>query len=205
MSVCPKCGRPARGLCLDCFLESNPLVLGDVKLVSCGCGRLRYRDKWDAPLQDVVRDVVKSFKHPFEIRIKKVDVKPEIRDGKLSLQVTADGSYKDSIFRKSFTEQFKLQSTSCPTCSRKNSGYYEAVLQLRCEIPKFVVDENQIAKAEKVRGGFDYYLLSNNYARALTSQLSRKGYDIKTSTKTYSMRDGQTVYRIYYSIKKDSA
>jgi NMD protein affecting ribosome stability and mRNA decay len=118
------------------------------------------------------------------------------------LHATLEGSYHGNKFKKELSKKTKLQKSTCPTCSRKNSGYFEAVLQFRCETPNISIDDSQIAKAEKVRGGVDYYLLSNNYARGLASQLSKKGYDLITSNKTFSRRDGQQIYRVFYSIKK---
>lgn len=189
---------------MECFFEEHPLELADVKLCSCGvCGRIRYRDKWDARLDDVRRDVERGMKPPFEISLNKVEVKPSVDEGGLILHATLEGSYHSSKFKKELSKKIKLQKTTCPTCSRKNSGYFEAVLQFRCEMPDLPVDESQIAKIEKVRGGLDYYLLSNNYARGIASQLSKKGYEIKTSNQTFSRRDGREVYRIFYSIKKE--
>ncbi|MDD5111272.1 MAG: NMD3-related protein [Candidatus Altiarchaeota archaeon] len=202
MNMCPKCGRESKGVCLECFLEAHPLEAGEVKVLSCACGRLRHRDRWDARLEDIGKYVEKGLKAPFEVTLKSVRVAPVLEGSNLALDIAVEGVYKGEPFKRTITGAAKVQKTTCPTCSRKSGGYFEAVLQFRCPLPELPLDERQIAKVEKSDGGLDYYLLSNNYARGYASQLSRKGYAVKSSNKAFSMRDGQSVYRIYYSIKK---
>lgn len=202
MNLCPKCGRESKGVCLECFLSAHPIETGEVKVLSCACGRLRHRDRWDAVLEEIGRFVRKGLKVPFEITLRNVSVNPVLDGGNLTLDITVDAEYKGEPFKRTISGAAKVQKTTCPICSRKSGGYFEAVLQFRCPMPELPLDERQIAKVEKSDGGLDYYMLSNNYARGFAAQLRRKGYAVKSSNKAFSMRDGQTVYRIYYSIKK---
>lgn len=187
---------------MDCFLEEHPIGVEDVRVFSCKCGSLRHRHQWNATLEDVSKTITSLVKVPFELRPARVSMKPELSGGELNLAITVEGSYNGVKFRREITKKTKVQNTTCPTCSRKSGGYYEAILQFRCTIPKVPLDEGQVAKVESVRGGLDYYILSNNYAKAVASQLRRRGYNIKQSEKTFSRRDGREVYRVSYSIKE---
>lgn len=187
---------------MECFLEDNPLQLGEVKVYSCSCGRLKYRDRLNVSLEDISNSVGKSIKVPYELKLTKIDVNPKLEEDKLVINVMVEGAYQGSRFKKNLSKKIKPEGFTCPTCSRKSSGYFEAVLQFRCKMPEVKIDESQIAKVEKVRGGLDYYILSNNYARSIASQLKRKGYSVKDSNQIYSRRDGREVYRVSYSIKE---
>jgi nonsense-mediated mRNA decay protein 3 len=201
MSLCPKCGKESRGICLDCFLEDNPLVMEEPKLISCSCGRVRYRDRWDTRWEDVARNVAGKLKTPFELHITKVRATPVIGAENVTFNLEVTGDYKGEPFKRMIELIARPQKTTCPECSRRSGGYFEAVMQVRCDLP-VKIEEGQVVKVEKVKGGIDYYVLSNNYARSLASQLRKKGFDVTTSVKTFSRRDGREIYRVYYSLKK---
>lgn len=204
MSLCPKCGKPSRGLCLECYFEDNPLELGDVKISFCGyCNSIRYREHWGASIDDVSKDVRKGIKLPFEVKLSRVEVKPELDEKNLTLNVVVEGDYKGSRFRKDLSNKTRIHKMTCPNCSRKSGGYFEAVLQLRCDIPDLLIDEHHIAKVVPVKGGLDYYLMSNNYAKSIATKLKRKGFIVKDSNKFYSRKEGRDIYRVCYSIKKE--
>jgi len=202
MVVCPKCGKPSKGLCVECYLEDNPLQLAETKVYCCSCGRIRFRDRWDSTLEDVRASAAKAVKPSSDVRVGKVDVRPAIVDGRLILDFDVEGSYRGAGFKKTLNSTTLVQKTTCPECSRRSGGYFEAILQFRCPLPDFPLDDRQVAKVERVRGGVDYYVLSNNYAKGFASQLKRRGYAVKPSEKVFSRRDGREVYRVSYSIKE---
>jgi nonsense-mediated mRNA decay protein 3 len=203
MTVCPKCGKSSRGLCLDCFLEEHPIKAGEVSVYSCNCGRLRHRERWDASAGELSKTVASAVKVPYELKPASVDVKTSISEKTADHAITVKGAYQGSVFERTFPAKTIIQKTTCPACSRKSGGYYEAILQFRCGIPKVSIDESQVAKMERVRGGVDYYILSNNYAKSVASQLKRMGLTVKSSEKIFSMREGREIYRVSYSIKDE--
>lgn len=199
--LCPKCGKESKGLCVDCYLENTPIERGQLKLSRCSCGRFRYRGNWSTSLENLDKTVKKSVRLPSDMQVDKVEVKHEIKENNLSLDIMIEGEYKSEKFKKELNEKIKLKDLTCPTCSRKFGGYFEAILQFRCKMPDLKVDEDQIVKTERVKGGIDYYVMSNNYAKGVASRLKRSGFKIKASKKIYSRRDGREVYRVSYSIK----
>lgn len=187
---------------MDCFLEEHPVGVEDLRIFSCRCGRIRNREHWNAAVEDLSKTLASLVKVPYELKPATVEVKPSLSESRVDFTITIRGVYHGGEFTRSITAKAGIQNTTCPTCSRKAGGYYEAILQFRCKIPNVPIDEAQVAKVERVRGGVDYYILSNNYAKAFASQLRRRGYNIKQSEKTFSRRDGREVYRVSYSIKE---
>ena len=122
MSQCPKCGKPSRGLCVDCYLGEHPLELGEPKLYSCKCGKLRFHGKWDASLDDVSKSIAKNIKTPYELRLGEIKVEPEVKENQLQLDIQVEGLHSGEKFKKNLTQKVKIQNATCPTCGRKSSG-----------------------------------------------------------------------------------
>ena len=86
----------------------------------------------------------------------------------------------------------------------KHPLYYEAKLQLRLptdEILIYVEKEVKdakihIAKVEKVKNGFDYYLADNSFTKGLGKHLQEKfGGELNFTSSLYSTKDGKEIYR----------
>lgn len=87
----------------------------------------------------------------------------------------------------------------------KHPLYYEAVLQLRdvsYDAVRFVEDEIgmkriPIAKKEKVKNGFDYYLADGDFTRALGKKLQGKfGGEFNLTSSLFGRKEGKEIYRI---------
>lgn len=195
---CPVCGRESEGVCLDCFLESKPIEFKELKLAFCDCGRVRYRDAWTDFDDKIVVDLVKrSIRVSRDIVLEKarVSVKDDVA------HVVLDLVYDGKKFSRDFDLPIKRTSSTCQICSRKRSSYYEAVLQVRGKHFDFPMNMDYLMKAEKVRGGADYYMTSMNYAKQKAHELLEKGYFVKESSKLVGKKDGVDLYRVYISAK----
>jgi len=197
--VCPVCGRKSRGVCLDCFLEKKPVEFRDISLAFCKCGRVRHRGHWGELSKEMVADLLKhSVMAPRDLVLEKLKagVNP---DG--SFHAVLDLVYDGGKFTREFDVPVSRSSTTCLVCSRKSASYYEAVLQVRGKMVDFYMDTDYLMKAEKVRGGADYYMMSTNYAKQKARELAEKGYYVKESSKLVGQKDGLDLYRVYISVK----
>ncbi|MEA3255109.1 MAG: NMD3-related protein [Candidatus Altiarchaeota archaeon] len=202
---CPKCGRETRekGLCRDCFLKAHPIGIKKVTLPLCKCGRYLYRGRWIPDLNDSLEKIVRdNLVLPLGVEVRALDIKPVFKGNKILLEIHVTGEYGGGGFREEIQAEVRIQSTVCPACSRISGGYYEAVLQVRTAFdPLKMLDSEFISKVESVRGGFDVYVTSSNYARKVSSELSKKGFLVKESKKLVGMRKGEILYRGFTSIK----
>ena len=89
--------------------------------------------------------------------------------------------------------------------SKKHSGYYEAVLQLRdCgeEAVAFVEEEVvreriHVAKTIETKSGLDIYLADNDFAKKLGKKLQAKfGGDTKFTASLWGRKEGKEVFRV---------
>lgn len=89
--------------------------------------------------------------------------------------------------------------------SKKHSGYYEAIMQLRdCgdEVVNFVEEEIAkggiyVAKVVEVKGGLDFYLADNDFAKKLGKRLQEKfGGNTKVTASLWGRKDGKEVFRV---------
>lgn len=131
-----------------------------------------------------------------------LDIKSSFKGNKIRLEIHVTGVYGGVEFSEEIQAEVRTQSKACPVCSRIAGGYYEAVLQFRTDFdPRKMLDLEFISKVEGVRGGFDVYVTSSNYARKVSRELSKKGFLVKESKKLVGMRKGETTYRGFTSIK----
>jgi NMD protein affecting ribosome stability and mRNA decay len=200
---CPVCGKSSEGVCVSCYLRDHPIAVKKQPLRECGCGLLFFKGRWYDDRKAMFRDFAQgSMKPPagVEARVKSVDVSSKA--GRTVLDAVVEGSYGGAVFEETLHWDVKPERVRCDVCRKLGSGYYEAVLQVRGESPVLDLDERQIGKVERVRGGLDYYLISLDYARAKAAELADGGYIIKKSSKIHGVKNGKTVYRHYFSVKK---
>ncbi|RLI91875.1 MAG: hypothetical protein DRO89_03160 [Candidatus Altiarchaeales archaeon] len=203
--LCPRCGRKSYGLCIDCFLEENPVKLRDIKLSLCTCGNYLYRGRWSRKITDSIERIVeKNLIVPSEIRLKGMRVLPRFRGSRIDLEIWVSGLYGGREFRKKFDTSIEIERRECPECSKLSSDYYEAVIQFRTKKPVTDLDLNPrfISKIKRVRGGFDLYVISSGYARQLRRRFDDLGFQIRESSKLVGKKNGKNVYRISISIEE---
>jgi len=184
-------------------LEDKPIRLKGVQVGVCGCGRMFFQGVWWDDVVEVFRRVVsKCLVVPEGAKGGDVSVGDVEPDKKLEGSFSVGGVYDGESFRVDLIGEADVKSKTCPDCGRKTGGYFEAVLQFRGIDEDFGVDENYVLKAEAVRGGVDYYLTSLHHAKKVVEKFRKKGYGIVESSKICGIREGKTIYRLYYSIKR---
>ncbi|MBN2013704.1 MAG: hypothetical protein JW778_00845 [Candidatus Altiarchaeota archaeon] len=203
-TFCPKCGRKGRGLCVECFLEEHPIGLKPVRLSLCGCGNFMYGKSWLKNVRESIHGIVERNLELSEgINIKDLKVNPEFKEDRIDLMIQVKGEYNGETFTEVFPSRVRVSKAVCPECNKLRSGYYEAILQLRTKKkPEIEVDSNFVSNVEKVRGGFDLYLTSLQYARQLKKIFRERGFSVNESSKLYGMKDGKNVYRVSIAVKE---
>ncbi len=205
--LCPKCGKETRkGLCEECFLDRNPIRMKDIELIICtSCNQFRYKGKWNKNLdRSLERIILDNLVHHHDIKIRGIEFKSEEKRNKLELDIDITAEYQGEKFKTKLKSSIKLDKRNCKDCSRRSSGYYEAILQFRIKKTPTDkdVDPRYVAKVEKVRGGYDFYITSIRYARQTAAHYSDKGYKTGQSPKQAGVRDGKSFYRFSISIKE---
>ncbi|MCX6695499.1 MAG: NMD3-related protein [Candidatus Altiarchaeota archaeon] len=196
--VCPVCGREGRGVCLDCFLEKRPIEFKELNLTFCNCGKVRSKDAWLEYSDWVVKDLVKhSLRASRDVVVENMKVSVEGDTAHITLDVIYEGKKGSKTFDLPITRS----SSTCISCSRIRSSYYEAVLQVRGEDLNFHVNKDYLMKADKVRGGADYYMTSMNYAKQKAHEFLERGYFVRESSKLVGQKDGADLYRVYVSVR----
>jgi nonsense-mediated mRNA decay protein 3 len=227
MEKCSNCGKNKvflEGLCENCFVEKNPLVVSfnPVKILVCfGCRKYFLKGKWSGfnNLNDVIKKVLQDriiFNEKAGISsfsIKAIMPKHETgQNAKVDFKaiLTVFGVYRGKS--KPVKEEYEMKSRIiyilCPKCSKFKSGYFEGILQLR-DVDNDVVDyaleklkqsEKRgifLSKKKKVKNGFDLYITKKSYLHELAQELLKKfGGEKKASRKLFS-RDKQKSRDIY--------
>ncbi len=205
--LCPKCGKEtSRGLCIDCFLEDNQIGLRSIKLKTCpSCNRFMYRSKWNENLDRFLERIIReNLVHHPDIKIRAIEFESEEKRNRIEIDINLTAEYRGEKFETMLNSSIKLEKRQCRDCSRRSSGYYEAILQFRIkEIPtEKDVDPRYVSKVEKVKGGFDFYITSLRYARQTAAHYSGRGYKTGESPKQAGVRKGRRFYRFSISIKE---
>lgn len=132
------------------------------------------------------------------------------------------GSYMGILVNKPLKTEVRLTPNLCVYCSRRKGNYYEAILQLRGiesldtdqqqNIIERIVDEAFlqsrkdpnvfITRDEKVRGGHDFYMGSNSFARQAAIRVhDQYGGEMKVSKTLFTKKDGRDIYRVTYLVR----
>lgn len=127
--------------------------------------------------------------------------------------------YDESLCSKCYEHETgkkkKRKKTRQKKVFSKHPLYFEAILQLRnpdkriLNFVDFEIDrKNQsVAKVEKVRNGFDYYLANSKFAQQLGKSLKKKFSGIlKVTAKLYSVsrQTGKQIYRVTVLYRRPS-
>ena len=174
-NICIKCGKRKKAidaLCLECFYEANPPILGinEFKIVACPkCGSYMVKGKWtnnniENATQEMLPVSVKmNPSYDAGIKVEKVSF------DKNSCQILflLESNIKKRKFSQEFLYDAKLVKEVCPKCSQKTSGYYEGILQIRGKKDSLLVE----LKDEILKTPDNYDLKSINFVHF--------GFDIK--------------------------
>lgn len=150
---CVSCGKDVEGedqlkesLCLDCWLERNPLVISPpvIHLVRCpSCGSQHGPGGWTAPPEggpDDEAGLERAVSTAMEDSLSIVDgalmrklgltVRREGRSS-FSVEARAQVTLMDQVVEGTASTVVRLKGEACPVCSKRSGSYYEAVIQFR--------------------------------------------------------------------------
>lgn len=147
---CVACGRelseeelPLGGYCLNCFLEIRGVAKSTpvLELEQCSkCGLWKIHGKWiEIPsLSEALRRIILNDQRHFIdervelIEVDEVEVTQSMGRGLSEAVVSATALVGSSTIAKaSFTVRYRVRKTTCPTCSKKISRSYSAIVQFR--------------------------------------------------------------------------
>ena len=222
---CVVCGREIeRGyICGRCASERYQLVSIDpFEIVICSkCGSFRYGRRWKKErFEKVLEDAIyKNLKvmDGFEVKSLTLDL-----DSRL---ITLRGDLFGDYVEVTTGFSFKLRKICCPRCSRESGGYYESILQLRCdgrglrdyeiEAARKIIEnvlesesgneKSFISKIEEKKEGIDFYFGSRDTGRKASRKIARElGGRVVESKKLHTRIDGRDAYRFTYLVKLPS-
>jgi len=203
--ICHSCGKKTKeiGLCLDCFLKKHPIIIEDIAVRVCRCGRFWRKALWEQDLEKFLGKMIsENLVADQELKISEIIVDPVFEEKKIKTKVTLKGVYRGLEFTKELSKEIRKDICSCPLCSRVSSSYYEAVVQFRIPVDaKKILDGEYVTRTEKVAGGFDAYVTSAHYARKLGTQFARQGFIVVRSKQIAGMKDGVEMCREFVAIK----
>jgi nonsense-mediated mRNA decay protein 3 len=201
--LCPKCGKPSRGVCRECYIRDHPILVKPESYKTCTeCGQAIFKGRAYDDRDELLMDVAKkSVCPPAGIKAQVVGVKGEEGSGQVAMCANVQGVYDGSRFSQDVKWSLRPEKFKCVNCVKLGSGYYEAILQVRDDID-IDLDPKYVGSIERTRGGVDYYMISMEYARQKMSELVDRGFLVKTSSKLYGKKNGKDVFRMYYSLKR---
>jgi len=202
--ICPKCGASSNDVtfngsfCSNCFNESNkPSELPPkITIYTCReCGAQKFRD-WNE--DSVEASIISSLKNK-----------------KLGFPEIEILEHEDKVKYENYDEDISiklLRKTSiCDICMRRNSNYYEAIVQIRGE--EYTQNEefvngliNALEKASfisnivELKEGIDLYVGNKMVTRSVISSMRLKP---KVTYTLYSQKDCKRIYRTTFLLRKD--
>jgi nonsense-mediated mRNA decay protein 3 len=135
---------------------------------------------------------------PKDLKIKAIKTTHTFKEDRIDLSIKLSFEHGGILYDKTLDSYIAVGKTTCPDCVKVRSSYFEAILQVRTLKPKpdTLIDSKYVTNAEEVRGGFDIYLTSTQYARKLEREFKEKGYQVKESSKLFGKKDGRDIYRV---------
>ena len=203
MKFCFLCGKKTenliKGYCEECYNKEFKLIESpkEISLTVCSkCNRIKHKNKWkDSEIDELLKDKIKILGKNVGIRIEKNDV----------LHIFAKGylNYSKKLKEEKHDIILKLNKIVCSDCSKRFGDYYEAILQLRGEVSEImdfiddqVIKEKKIYRLERVKNGFNLYLVDKHFANTLSNVLKKRfNVKVKKTFKLITRREGKDIYR----------
>ena len=234
---CPECGSTDKkmigNICIDCFLNDFQMIEipENIEVTICKhCNSKLEEGKWsesNLPEDEIVyRALERNIKINPKVENEIIDLEIEqIKGSTYTCTVNVIGEVYDSEIEETHDVNVKINRTSCPTCSKIQSGYYESVIQFRADKREIHQEEykkadeivektlnNQYKKDKlaycpqiaKLKEGRDYYIGSLKSGRKVSNALKERfGGIIKESPRLISedKSTGKGLYRIWISVR----
>lgn len=214
------------GLCSRCVSERKPFLDAPEVIDVTRCAHCEKLDRGGtfvpAPSD---RDEVVRMAIPHAVDVdptlseSQLDVDIDWEDERNAVAtLRLSASFMGHPVERSGESRIRLKQTACPDCSRRYGGYFEAILQVRSDDERVLRIEGDrllerieaaferyreeqrggayASKSERVRGGFDFYMGSQEVARLVARELAdRYGAEYAESSKLVGKRDGRDLLR----------
>jgi 60S ribosomal export protein NMD3 len=233
---CVVCGRSdvplVDGVCADCYAKQHTLVRAPEQalVVICPtCGSRQVRRHWEregAPPNLSSEDLAPLLEILPEVGLRRTRWTETMAGETVRrLEGEADVLFRGTERTVPLSLTVRIESRTCPTCSRRSGNYYTAIIQLRGpeerRRPPATVLRTQIADAydriatdfradwrkaitrrEALPEGWNLYLTDTLAARGIARMIkSRTGGDLKESATLWGRRKGQDVYRVTFRLR----
>ena len=234
---CVECGSTEKkmvgNICIDCFLKDFQMIEIPKRIevqICSHCNSKLEEGKWseeNIPEEEIIyRALERNIKIADEVSNEIINLEIDQMKGTIAhCYVEVVGEVHGEQIEETHESEVKILKTVCPTCSKLQAGYYEAVIQFRADAREIKQDE--YAKAEeiiekslikqskkdklaycpqiaKLKEGRDYYIGSLKSARKVVEALKDEfGGIIKESPRLISedKSTGKGLYRIWISIR----
>ena len=234
---CPECGATdvemIDGICKNCFLKKFQLmeIPENITVTICKhCNAKLEEGKWKdeyIPEEEIIYRALER-----NITISDLAENEEIELEIDQMRGTIAECYVEAVATvlgeevvETHTPDVKINYSVCPDCSKRNAGYYEAVIQLRADDRE--LEDEEIATAEeiinrtldkqfkkdklayipqvaKLKEGNDYYIGSLKSAKKVVEHLKEEfGGTTKESPRLISedKSTGKGLYRIWIALR----
>ena len=234
---CPECGSTDKemvgDICIDCFLKDFQMIEIPKRIevqICSHCNSKHEEGKWseeNIPEEEIIyRALERNITIADEVENEIINLEiDQIRGTIANCFVEVVGEVHGTQIEETHDSEVKILKTVCPTCSKLQAGYYEAVIQLRAD--KREIKSEEYSKADeivertlikqsksdklaycpqiaKLKEGYDYYIGSLKSARKVVEALKEEfGGTIKESPRLISedKSTGKGLYRIWISIR----
>ncbi|WP_407415143.1 60S ribosomal export protein NMD3 [Methanobrevibacter sp.] len=234
---CPECGSTDKemvgDICIDCFLKDFQMIEIPKRIevqICSHCNSKLEEGKWseeNIPEEEIIyRALERNIKIADEVENEIINLEIDQMRGTIAnCFVEVVGEVHGTQIEETHDSEVKILKTVCPTCSKLQAGYYEAVIQLRAD--KREIKSEEYSKADeivertlikqsksdklaycpqiaKLKEGYDYYIGSLKSARKVVEALKEEfGGTIKESPRLISedKSTGKGLYRIWISIR----
>lgn len=220
----------ADNLCEECLLKSvEPITIPEViqGIVCSSCNRLQKGKSWleiEGSNEDAAVHLANLHVNvSSEVQNPNIELSVDHEDNNLfKISGNASSVYKGMIVNQDLETEVRLRPHTCPYCSRQMSNYFEAIIQFRgldgftdkqlddllqnvrdAAYSASAKDPNVfISKEEKVRGGYDFYMGENSFARQISQRLHDKyGGEMKWTSSLFGRKLGKDLYRHTYLVR----
>lgn len=209
---CVECGRKGKtydGLCIDCYIKKHKFFdfPSEINIEVCKlCNSYKIGNKWRKG--EIHKEIEKYL-----IENLRTEIECEVSfDENNILRIKGNFEGKDIKAEKEI--KLKEKYITCPKCSLKKGGYYEAIIQIRGAnrrnmkkidnliIKRIEEGESYIMKVEEVKGGKDYYIGNKKIAERIAKELKEDfSCTMKSSKSLVGIKDGKRISRYTYSIR----
>ena len=237
MMFCPECGSTdsemVGDVCINCFLKEFQMISIPKRIevqICSHCNSKFDEGKWIeeyVPEEEIIyRALERNIKIADEVENEIINLEIDQIKGTIAeCYVEVTGDVYNTPIEETHESEVKILKSVCPTCSKKQSGYYETVIQLRADRREIKSEEYSLAdeivqrtleKQEKsdklaycpqianLKEGYDYYIGSFKSGKKVAEALKEEfGGIIKESPRLISedKSTGKGLYRIWISVR----